>query len=324
MLTAWEAILNTVQRSFRLQGPGGLGAKPRPELIGPVLSSLHSELLGAVRMGFLYSSQARGRVPGVLKAAAEVRYVGLEGDGEDTTVLHFVVPSFGSVASELFEQRSLWDDGPRPEDTAFELFGNALHDVATRRLESNSFDPGLLKKIGKYRRLLKRGVNRIDMPDTTPAKRGEIDAHVVRTATELYEVTPSPQRLRVAGRLDVMGASQGVLKLEVRPGEIVTALWHGPEPVEQFRDLFNRDVVLEGVGIFRPSGSLLRIDADVIASASPTDDFFRRLPVVKVRPNYHKLARIKPGDRSAWLQLRGTLPADESDEEFERALAALR
>ena len=69
----------------------------------------------------------------------------------------------------------------------------------------------------------------------------------------------------MTGRLDVMGASQGVLKLDVRPGEIVTALWEGEEPVETLREFFNRDVVVEGVGVFRPSGSLLRVDADAIA-----------------------------------------------------------
>jgi hypothetical protein len=162
------------------------------------------------------------------------------------------------------------------------------------------------------------------MPDTMAAKRGEIDTNVVRAASELYLVTPSPQRVRVAGRLDVMGASQGVLELDVRPGEMVTVLWRGPEPVEDLRDLFNRDVVLEGTGIFRPSGALLRIDADAITLASSSDDFFRRLPSAAVRPDYHKLARLKPGEPPVWPQLRGALPSDESDEEFERALTAVR
>ena len=237
---------------------------------------------------------------------------------------HFEVPTFGSVASELFQQRLLWEDGPKPEETAFELFGAALHDVAARRAESNSFDPGMLRRIRTYRRIVTRGIDRITMPDTVASRRGRIDADVVAAASELYAVTPAARRLRVMGRLDVMGASQGVLKLDVRPGEIVTALWEGDEPVETLREFFNKAVVVEGVGIFRPSGSLLRVDADAIAPASSKDEFFRRVPSAVVQRDYHKLARLKTGEKSTYAQLRGSLPGDESDGEFDAALAALR
>ncbi|HKE82309.1 MAG TPA: hypothetical protein VKB50_01075 [Vicinamibacterales bacterium] len=143
-------------------------------------------------------------------------------------------------------------------------------------------------------------------------------------ATELYAVTPTPRRVRVIGRLDVMGASQGVLKLDIRPGEIVTALWEGEGPVETLREFFNRDVVVEGVGAFRPSGSLLRVDADAIAPAASQDEFFRRVPSAVAQRDYHKLTRLKAGEKSAYAQLRGFLPGDESDEEFNAAVMALR
>lgn len=114
-------------------------------------------------MGFLHSSRARGRVPTSLRAASEVRFIGHSGEN-GATLLHFEVPTFGSVASELFEQRLLWDDGPKPEETAFELFGAALHDVAVRRTESNRFDPGMLRRIRTYQRVIGRGIDRITMP----------------------------------------------------------------------------------------------------------------------------------------------------------------
>jgi hypothetical protein len=288
-----------------------------------VLTTLEGTLLDAVCMGFFHSSRARGRVPTSLKAAADVRFLGHSGE-DGVTLLRFEVPTFGSVASELFQQRLFWDDGPKPEDTAFELFGAALHDVAARRTESNSFDPGMLRRIRTYHRFLTRGIDRITMPDTVAGRRGQIDAGVVVAASELYAITPAARRLRVTGRLDVMGASQGVLKLDLRPGEIVTALWEGEEPVESLREFFNKDVVVEGIGIFRPSGSLLRVDADAIAAASSQDDFFRRVPSAAVQRDYHKVARLKAGEKSAYIQLRGSLSGDETDEEFDAAVAALR
>ena len=123
-----------------------------------------------------------------------------------------------------------------------------------------------------------------------------------------------------------MGASQGVLKIEVKPGEFVTVLWDRDEPIESHRELFNRDVVVEGMAVFRPSGSLLRIDAEAIAAASVEDDFFRQVPRGSVLRDYQKLARLKPGERSPYLSLIGSLRAEpgESEEEFQAAIAALR
>jgi hypothetical protein len=316
--------LNTIERSFRVEGPEGLGPRPRPELIGPLLSNLHGSLLDAVRMGFRHSSRARGRVPGVLRAAADVRFVGHEGDGERATVLHFVAPDFGSVAGELFRQRSLWDDGPKPHETAFDLFGAALRDVGGRREDSDAFDRGLLRRIHSYRKVLLEGVQRVEMPDTPVDRQGRIDEDVVDAARQLMAATPRSRRVRVAGRLDVMGVSQSVMKLEVQPHVFVTAVWEGEQAVDAFKALLNREIVLEGMGIFRPSGSLLRVDTDTIVPATPEDEFFRKVPVGTVSRDYPRLARLTPGEKSAYRHLLGSIPPEESDEEFEAALAALR
>jgi hypothetical protein len=274
-------------------------------------------------MGFLHSSRARGRVPASLKASAEVRFVGMEGAGDTATLLHFHVPSFGSVARELFQQQRLWDDGPQPDETAFELFGAALNDVAARRENSDRFDPGLLRRISHYDRVLRRGVDRITLPDTHLADSSRVDAQIVRAAADLAAITPNPRRIRVAGRLDVMGASQGVLKVEVKQGEFVTAIWEGEEAVDSLKDFFNRDVVVDGVGVFRPSGTLLRIDADAVVSASPRDDFFRQVPTAPAVRDYQKLVRLRPGEKSVYAQLLGSIPAEESDEEFAAAIDEL-
>ena len=108
------------------------------------------------------------------------------------------------------------------------------------------------------------------------------------------------------------------------PGEFITAVWEGEAAVDSLKDFFNRDVVVEGVGVFRPSGTLLRIDADAVVSASSRDDFFRRVPTAPVVRDYHKQVRLKPGEKSVYAQLLGSIPAEESDEEFNAAVLALR
>jgi hypothetical protein len=230
--------MKLLERTFELHAPEGLGAKPRPELIAPVFSNLHATLQDAVRMGFLHSSRARGRIPECLRSAAEVHYLGHSSKSQDITLLRFEVPSFASVAGTLFGQKLLWEDGPQPEQTAFELLGAALRDVRHRRKESNRFDAGLLRRIGSYRRMLNRGIEQIRLPDTAVIESGQIDSVAIIAASELCAATPLSRRVRVAGRLDLMGVSQAVLKLEIKSGVAVTAVWEGILPVEALKDYF--------------------------------------------------------------------------------------
>jgi hypothetical protein len=311
-----------IERTFELNAPEGLGKKPRPELIGPVFTHLHGTLQDAVRMGFLHSSRARGRIPACLKAAAEVHYLGHSANQAGGTLLHFEVPSFGSVAGELFEQKLLWEDGPKPEQTAFELLGAALSDVRKRQKESNRFDRGMLQRVSSYRHILRRGIVRIGLPDTELKESGEIDQVAVEAASDLCAATPTPRRVRVVGRLDLMAAKQAVLKLDVKEGVFVTAVWEGIQPVESLKDYFNRDVVIEGAGVFRASGSLLRIDADAIAFAGSQDEFFRQLPPAFAASDYEAMARLRPGEKSPFNRILSSIPAEESDEEFAAAVEA--
>jgi hypothetical protein len=287
------------------------------------LTHLHDTLQDAVRMGFLHSSRAKGRIPSCLKAAAEVRYLGHSSSSDGVTKLRFGVPSFGSVAGELFGQELLWEDGPQPDQTAFELLGSALKDVRQRKKESNHYDPGLLRRIGSYRHMLKRGIESIGLPDTALDDPGQIDSLAVRAASELSAVIPPARRVRVAGRLDLMGASQAVLKLDIRNGLSVTAVWEGKLPVDALKDFFNRDVVVEGCGVFWPSGSLLRVDADAIALAGAQDEFFRQVPEARSATDFSARARLRPSEPSVFARILGSIPAEESDEEFAAAVEEL-
>lgn len=275
-------------------------------------------------MGFLHSSRPAGRIADALKAAAEVRFVGIKADGDNETTVTFRVPRFGDAAPSLFEQGKFWDDSPSPEATAFDLLGIALSDIGAERADSDHFDQPFLKRIGAYGRLLNHGVASISLEETG-GDSPRIDPEVIRRANTLSNVTPGPRRVRIAGCLDLMGASQGVLKIHVRPNVVVTALWNGTQPLETHRELFNKDVIVEGLGVFRPSGSLLRIEADALMAATAQDDFFRKLPVaVPIGHDYSTDARLRPGEKSAYATLKGSVPAEESDEDFIAALEALR
>ena len=171
--------------------------------------------------------------------------------------------------------------------------------------------------------MLKRGLESIGLPDTALAEPGQIDSVAVIAASELSAATPLSRRVRVAGRLDLMGASQALLKLEIKSGVAVTAVWEGVLEIEALKDYFNRDVVIEGVGVFRPSGALLRVDADAIAFAGAQDEFFRQVPGPLVLPDYSSVTPLRPGEKSPFNRILGSIPAEETDEEFAAAVEAL-
>jgi len=311
-----------IERTFELRGPEGLGAKPRPELIGPVLVRVRETLLDSVRMGFLHSSHARGRIPGCLQRAADVRFLGHAAGKDDSTLLRFEVPEFGSVAAELFEQGQLWSSGPKPEQTAFDLLAESLHDVRSLAKNSERFDHALLRRFASYHGLFRGGLDSITLPDAHAAESECIDKTLSAAAKSLFLETPPPKRIRLCGRLDLLGVSKRVMGLFVEDGAAVTAVW----TTEGFVDLasfLDKQVVIEGLAEFRPSGTLLRVDAEAIREADAGDAAFSRLPLPESRQNYQKLAAaVRPGQKP-FASIFGLIPGEESDEEFAAAVAEL-
>jgi hypothetical protein len=318
-----EAVLNLIERTLELKGTTGLGAKPRPELIGPVLGRVHDTLLASVRMGFLHSSHSRGRVPSMLHRAADVHYLGHSAGEDDSTILRFEVPQFGSVAEELFAQGQLWETGPKPEQTAFDLLAASLHDVRFMSRDSERFDHAMLHQFVSYRRLFKGGLESIVLPDAKVPEPEAIDEFLSAAAGELYRATPPARRVRLCGRLDLLGVSRRVLGLMLEDGAAVTAVWN-MDGIVDLAGFIDRQVVIEGLAEFRPSGSLLRVDADAIQLAAPGDAAFSVLPLPERQQNYQKTATvIRPGHKP-YAEIYGLILTDESDEEFTAAVETMR
>ncbi len=312
--------MNLIEHTFELRGKEGLGAKPRPELIGPVLTNLHGTLLDTVRMGFLRSSRTPGRIPHGLKLATDVRYLGHTEGPKQATVLRFEVPRFVDAAPELFEQAHFWDIGPKPDETAFDLLSRALVDVRCMAKDSARFDHALLNRFARFRRVLGHGLDVIALNDAnTPS---QIDAELSDAAESLYRQTPPPRRVRISGRLDMLGVSRRVLGLLLEGRTAVNAVWTG----ERFTDLakyLDHQVVIEGIAQFRPSGSLLRIDAESIDEASADDLFFSTLPLPEIQTDYQAMVSSSRPSQSPYSSIFGTIRGDESDDEFAAAVEEL-
>jgi hypothetical protein len=150
----------------------------------------------------------------------------------------------------------------------------------------------------------------IDLPDARLRQPESFNEALSDAAESLYLQTPPARRVRICGKLDLLGVSKRVLGLFLEDGAPVTAVWTS----EGFVDLasfLDKQVVVEGLAEFRPSGVLLRVDADAIREAGAGDASFSTLPLGEVRRNYPKEAvTVRPGQQP-YAAIFGLIPGEE-------------
>ena len=132
------------------------------------------------------------------------------------------------------------------------------------------------------------------------------------------DLTPPPRRVRVAGTLDAIRYSDRMFTLILAAGKTLRGVAEGVDP-ERLRALFGKEAVVSGRAVFRPSGTVLRIEAEEIEPVSGDVSIWSEEP----RPLEAGLdvrERTEPqGQRSGVNAIFGRWPGDETDEEIASA-----
>ncbi len=314
-----------IEHKVIMHGPAVRTAGVTPAVMGAVLSRLGESLHGAVDVAFRLSSGPGRRQPW-LRRAGQVELKDAEKTGDHEMTMFFEAPAFGDVAEDYYRQPSLFGEAPSREDTAFDVLGDAVGDVLSEKADSDRFDVGLLKR---FRRLgaavfEKKQVNELlilgpRMPLESPCR---LSSKFEDMAQDLYMKTPRPTRARIAGKLDMIEASTMAFALLMPGGQRVRGVWRGNE-FETLRSLVNSDVVAAGMAVYRPSGRLLRIDADVLAPQREADRFFAVVPTPTGSKMDLKSLLREQHSRGGMAAVWGRLPAEETDEEFLTAVAEM-
>jgi len=315
--------MQMVEHSVDVRGPKVSNGQRSPSAIGSVLRWVDPLARETVSMAFRFSSRALGRPPSWFVRASTMRFADMS-RGDGFTRLHFEVPPFGEAAAELYEQKELpaYATRPDPSDTALDLLGDLLYDVVHEERDSYRFDGNVLKRLGGFSATASRwGVESLALHGHRLSQQTPplVDAQISRCAETLRVMMPSPVRARVAGKLDMIRASDGSFGLLLESGEAV----HGvllADGTSALRELWNRPVVVEGRAAFRPSGSLLCLEAEGMALATQADLFFSKVPT----PRAAKLERgefMKPQTRTTGLgAIFGKWPGDETEEQLLAAI----
>jgi len=128
-----------------------------------------------------------------------------------------------------------------------------------------------------------------------------IDPAGIEMCRRLRTSIPPDQQVRVAGKLDVLQHTERMFTLILESGALV-----------------------RGVAKFRPSGSVLRIDAESVEAADERDlSLWAAPPRPVFGPLDERTLRQPQGSRSGVAAIFGQLSDDESDEEIIEALDRL-
>lgn len=301
-----------------MTGPGARGVRIDAALLRDLLDVLVVGCQQAVRLNVEGRSTAKGKLPAWLERAATFEVVALR---EGSTVLVVEAPSLADAVPEHFGQSDL----VRTVDlgrSCLDLFEESVRDAITGRAESDAYDDGLVRTFEEFSRVLRHDVEMVELGDGSPLR---IDAGGVEALRRLRRAIPPDQQVCVAGKLDVLRHTDRMFTLILETGTNIRGVVNGDAvDLSALGGLWGQEAVVRGVAKFRPSGSVLRIEADRIDRAQARD---LSLWSAEPRPVFDVLderaLRQSPGPRSGVSAIFGQRPDLESDDDIIEALDRL-
>jgi len=300
-----------------LKGKGGADVDPSHGLLlRELLDLLVDGCQQATRLRIEGRSTAPGNPPAWLERAAAFEVAKIR-PGE--VVLRS--RSLAKAVPERFRQLDLFEEID-PSRSCLDLFEDSVEDAVAGRADSDRYDQPLMATLEGFGRMFRHGVERMDLQN---GRTLSVDPRGVDAIRTLRKKTPEDRRVMVAGKLETIRHSDRAFSLVLESGEslrgIVATDQIGPADLA---GLFGKQTLVSGYAKFRPSGALLRIEADRMHAASPSDaEVFSSAPTPLLIELDPRDLRKHQGPKSGLAAIIGQWPGDESDEEVQRALAEL-
>jgi hypothetical protein len=315
--------MNYVEQEIEMEADAYYGADVPISISSALLRHLSETARPCVRMAIEGASASVGAPPQWLERASDIRTLGF-GHRDGRSVLHLKAPTLGEAAPELFAQQKLWPGGANPDDTALQLIGKVSYVIRQQETASDLYDQPLLKHITHWNKLFQRKVRKIEMPavhGSTAPMSATLDLKVVENARLLSDQMPAPRQVRVVGKLDMVRHSTRSFGLLLDNGEEIRGVLQEGDPA-LLQAYFGKTINVFGKAVYRPSGSLLRIDAQELIDSAEGKAAFGCIPsALSSKPRPEKRLQSNKAGVAAFF---GTWPGDETDEELLAALAEMR
>lgn len=310
---------------LRLQTDGDYSKRLPIHLCGELLRLLRPLMTYSVRMAVEGASVAVGRTPGWLAAASDVRFADYCRDGNDT-VMQLDLPAMGAAAPELYDQAELWATKPAAECTAVDVFSGVVNEVDRGDQDSLRYDRPLLRKLSSMRRVFSEHLKSVTFPHGSygAAQVCLLTGNTTAVAGRLADSTPQPLEVRVAGQLDMIRRSTRSFGLQLDDGTEVQGVLESADEVDGLQKFLGKRVLILGRAIYRPSGSLLRIDAHAIEQGEGQPSIFSIVPPSPSR-RIPQVRRVSAGHGcDSFSSYVGCWPGNETDDEWKKMMLELK
>jgi hypothetical protein len=302
------------QTSIHVTGPSAKGVR----VDGPMLRDLLDTLVDAVQQAVRLRAEGRSRAPGHIPAWLEKAAAFDVELRKGSTQLALTAAPLGDLVPDKFAQLDMFDP-VSPSATCIDVFVEALDDALANKADSDRYDDGLVETMTGFGKVLDHEVRSFELRNGRTRK---IEREAVEALRRLRRSIPADQRVRVAGKLDLLKHSSKIFSIDLPEGA-VRGVIVGDADFSQLGQLLGKQVVVSGLAKFRPSGRVLRVEADQIVPAQGDTTLWEAVP----RPLFADLdvrgLRVPQGPRSGVAAIFGQLPADEGDDDFDDAVRAL-
>lgn len=286
-------------------------------LLRDLLDAVDQGAKGAVRLRLEGRSRGRGGFPPVwVNEAAAFNFVQLV---DDAPGVRLQVPTLREALPERFRQHDLFP-AVDPSDSALSLMGLSLSDAMAGNAESDAYDEPLLTTFEEeFKRVFRHGVKGVVLRNGHPRSPSvTVTPGGIQVVERLKRETPRPRRVRLAGKIDAIRHSDRAFTLLLRSGAQIRGVLAEGDP-EALAAHFGRTAVVSGAAHYRPSGSLLRVEADYVGPGTEDDlTVWSTVPEPLDRQPDARLSRQPQGPRTGINAIFGKWPGDETDEEFFR------
>ncbi|MBL9020584.1 MAG: hypothetical protein JNL21_00230 [Myxococcales bacterium] len=301
---------------LKLTGDGMRGTRVAAPLLRDLLDTVVEGTRGAVRLRMEGRSAARGTAPAWLERAATFDLVAID---EGSTEVVLDAPSLAKAVPEQFRQIQLFG-GLDGSLSCLDLFGESLCDAVEAKPDSDLYDDHLLDTFGSISRVFGHGVQKIHV---LGAERFTLDEPAAGGLKALKRNIPADQRVVVVGKLDALRHSDRMFTLVLDDGRVVRGVVTPSVDLEVLGTLWGKRARVAGLSKFRPSGAVLRIEAESVIEAAGDLSLFTSMPRPLLGDLDMRSLHQPQGPRSGLAAIVGKWPGDESDEEIAELLAEL-
>lgn len=299
---------------IHLTGPTAKGLRIDAALLRDLLDPLVDAVQQALRLRTEGRSRAPGQLPAWLERAAAFDVELRTG----STQLALIAAPLGEVVPEKFAQADLFDPLAR-DATCIDVFVEALDDALASRADSDRYDDGLIDTLTGLGRVLDHEIHSFELHN---GRTRTIECSTVESLRQLRRSIPGDQRVRIAGTLDLLKHSSRMFAVDL-PSGAVRGVVVGDADFSQLGPLLGKQVVVSGLAKFRPSGRVLRVEADNVGPATGDATLWEAMP----RPLFPELdvrtLRLPQGPKTGVAAIFGQWPGDETDDEFDEAVRRL-